>query len=141
MTPTERLLFLADALEADAANENGMRFDLGCWLMAQEHFTDEELPPRSCGTIGCAMGLACLLPEFQALGLKVRPSGAPWYRDKSEFDAAASFFDIPRGDATFLFSGDRYEDLPTREAAGELAVANRIRQYVAANFLEERPSP
>lgn len=90
---TERLRQLANLLHADAANPNGVKFDLGVWASpgdptktdeATSYKFDEPLPDLdlahfdgakvkpiqvSCNTFACALGLAALDPEFQKQGL------------------------------------------------------------------------
>lgn len=61
----ERLKLLAQKLREDAANPNGIKFEIGVW-----YGDVDGAKPVSCGTTACAMGLAALSPEFQAMGLK-----------------------------------------------------------------------
>lgn len=149
----ELLLLLASKLRENAANPTGMKFSIHAWY---RHGIDSE-NPISCNTTGCAMGLAALLPEFQALGLKPvsYKTGAPqriWdaYPKNEDYtdveltmpdgrthwgtDAASVLFDVGSAVADSLFMPDDYErtGAPTRGAAGELEVAKRL-EYLAAN--------
>ena len=42
-----------------------------------------------------------------------------------------TFFELSQREAEWLFTDDCYVGLPTTEAAGERAVAKRIRKFVA----------
>ncbi len=66
-------------------------------------------PPQAhaCGTVACALGWACLAPEFQALGLRLGNgfgSTAPEFAGLQGFTAGAAFFGISWGEAAGLFS-------------------------------------
>lgn len=131
-----RLLKLAGLLEADAKNKKGISFDLSLWGVA-----DSE-NPKSCGTRACAMGLAVVSGAFKAAGLRnfegsdsnhLTPAiGSVW-----GIEAAAILFSIHKDEAEFLFYDDNYVDDPTKGAAGERAVAKRIRQFVAGKAKPE----
>lgn len=136
MTPKERLAFLADKLEENANNPKGMKFDLSLWS-----HTERAVPKAiDCRTTGCAVGLAGLLPEFVAEGFSITgnifSTTTPRYvtdRENVEgWRAVETFFDLSPEKAGWLFTEHRYQwdDLPTKGAAGELAVANRIREYL-----------
>lgn len=141
MTGNERLLVLAAALRTNAANPTGAKFDLGTWMQ----YPADESPQINCGTVVCAVGLACILPELQAEGLswvlnhvvekgaKSMSVGHPVYDGLSSFDAVVEFFKMRLDDAEYLFYDTNYkkEGLPTIGAAAELAVAERIEKFVA----------
>lgn len=127
----ERLLRLAALLEKDAANENGLQFDLGGW-----GHTRNKAPSVSCGTQGCAVGLAAISGEFTQDGLtfyadrhydcllKIKPEYSVW----SGWDAVEHFFEISYAEAHNLFDNRFY---PTQTGSiAELAVAKRIREMV-----------
>lgn len=112
----DRLLRLADHLEAVPPE----RFNLGEW-------------ESECGTVACAIGHACRIPEFQAAGLALLPGDQwdepyPAFGDYAGFNAAASFFGIEDLDALHLFDPDEYEDDDATQAS---AVVARIRAFVA----------
>lgn len=124
-----RLLKLADLLEADAKNRKGIKFDLSVWGEVGD--ADE---PLSCGTTACAMGLAALSGSFMRAGLQHRISCGileiGFNGDWDSIRAAQELFDISREDAKDLFV--HYSRLKTTSgAAGERAVAKRIRDFVA----------
>lgn len=151
-----RMEHLRDLLRADAANPTGVRFDLGGWLAQadpdypRESRVNYELvegsltklkdpaPSMSCSTFACALGLACLDPEFQAQGLhymvRAKLGGVhawmiPAFEDHAEFNAGAAFFGISYEDAQYLFDPDCYDGTPV-EAEGELFVAKRIDDFI-----------
>lgn len=123
-----RLLKLADLLEADAKNKNGIRFDLGDWGTI-----DDETSPLSCGTTACAMGLAVVSGAFKRAGLRafsgvdltpVMPG------DAIGVAAAANLFGISYDAADWLFTPSYYGGY-TKGSVVELKVAKRIRDFVA----------
>lgn len=135
---TQRLLKLADLLEADATNPEGCKFDLDTWATYDE---DEYFPTKrkfkqlNCNTQACAVGLACLSGAFKAEGLSWRPSWeenniVPLFKRKAGFPAVEAFFGINNDAAHFLFASYQYVRLPTVGAEGERAVAKRIREFV-----------
>jgi hypothetical protein len=144
----ERLLKLADLLEADAANPIGLKFDLGVWGTTEPDDFHDDAPPAppvsiSCGTSACAMGLAVLSGAFADAGLfngsfsksrivpEMRASGA------CGFDAAAELFDIDETSANHLFDAACYPRGKRTGAEGERDVAARIREFVADNSPED----
>jgi hypothetical protein len=141
-----RLPILRDALLSDADNPKGIRFDLDFWL---GYYNDEmkttkysnlspddvlklEKPEMSCGFAACAMGLATMIPEFQAAGLRLVPCET-WlrgttmmlsYGERTGYQAAGDFFGISTDEAMELFSPQYYNE--RTGAVGERAVARRI---------------
>jgi hypothetical protein len=146
---TERLLKLADLLEADAENEKGIKFDLGMWGES----TEQE-PSQSCGTTACAMGLAAISGVFAHAGLACNwdylghVNGAPLRTMKITFNgriggvsAGASLFEISHEQSAWLFMPMNYgHGTPIQGAPGERAVANRIRDFVAGTARTEGAS-
>lgn len=138
MTPIERRLFLAEALEKNARDPNGMRFDLSVWIDGYDD--GDNLPSRSqdyaldCGTVGCAVGLAMLLPEFRAEGLMI-VNISPFFENRSQWSAVAKFFGVSIEEAQHLFSVNAY-DGPTRGADAEFAVAKRLRESCVSHTPE-----
>lgn len=136
---TDRLLKLAELLEADAVNPTGVKFDLRGW---GEAHTDLPLS-ISCNTQACAFGLAVLSGAFAEFGLSniaVHPDeiiipGMPSGADN--FQAAAELFDIGLHQAGHLFDPDFYEDGKTEGAEAELEVARRIREMVADHLASQ----
>jgi hypothetical protein len=141
----QRLLKLADLLEQDAKNKKGVKFDLHSWGQV----TDKD-EPLSCGTVCCAVGLAAVSGVFKRAGLGYRLTG-DWSGNKTLIDvtykgrcrstaiasgsfvSAMKFFDLTQREASYLFVEASYheDDIVTTHAAGERAVAKRIRQFVA----------
>lgn len=137
MTPDQRLAFLADKLDENANNPKGMRFDLEAWLADDEgipHRTGGK-PAIDCGTTGCAVGLAMLLPEFQAEGFHWNPAYfiGPEFERHSSWSAVNAFFGLNEFQSGWLFTQDAYNtfELPTKAAEGERAVAARIRDFIS----------
>jgi len=126
MLNKERLLHLAEILESDASNPTGIKFDLAIWGVGAGEM--------DCGTKGCAVGLACLHPDFKAQGLRMGRS-EPMFDGYQGWEAVDEFFGTDHLQSTLLFSDDSYADagLPTEGAEGERAVARRIREMCAEN--------
>ena len=128
-----RLLKLADLLEADAKNKNGIKFNLKTWGDVRN-----EASPLSCGTTACALGLAALSGKFRRAGLgyhiahgglQITSMGS-----SGEIGAAMEVFDLYFREALWLFLPFAYGRLPKTKAAGERIVAKRIRDFVAAKL-------
>ncbi len=124
----EKLLLLADLLDADADDPAGMVFDL-CVVTQPTRERQPAMPAqRNCGTAGCAIGLACLSPEFPELSAYSR--GMVYMDGDTETwgVAAQKVFDISHAMAEYLFGPDAYKK--TRGAEAEKMVAARIREVV-----------
>ena len=142
---SDLLLRLADLLETDAHNPKGAQFDLGVWGI---HVGEKPEDMPSCGTKACAMGLA------RARDLFIREGMLPYIKDAREpfiplfvdpqcpigfeevmvgFDAIEALFNITHEEAIWLFTGGAYkrDKIAVCEAEGELAVAARIKAFVA----------
>lgn len=129
----ERLLKLADLLDADAKNKNGIQFDLS-WFAKP---ADTKNPKVDCSTKACAVGLACLSGAFKDEGLSWtidtgRREPIPSFKDVRGIDAAKAFFGVKENAFNFLFMPGRYPEGDTG-AKAERAVAKRIRDFVAGN--------
>lgn len=126
----KRLLKLADLLEADARNKNGIKFDFLDWGKVRD-----PKKPTSCGTTACAMGLAAISGAFKRAGLTFEPANQ-LIAFKGEYGAvlgAMKVFDLNLEDASFLFTDtDGLDDL--QGAKAERAVAKRIRRFVAGKI-------
>lgn len=117
----ERLNMLSNLLKT--ANPN--HFDLGDWVDTPWS-TDEALAiPNGdlrqrvieCDTTACAVGLACMTPEFQAQGLNYKWDTAclhsalsPTFEGEESWTAVCNFFEIDRPTADRLFSHHEYAD-------------------------------
>src|SRR6185369_980034 len=105
----ERLKTLRDVIAAtpdEAVNMGTWRGDPGGWAK------DPAKP--ECGTIACMLGWACMVPEFQAAGLKFLafanvPEGfrhldfIPSYEDDISYSAGEAFFELDPGVGYALF--------------------------------------
>ena len=132
-TGKNRLLKLADLLEADAKNRKGVKFDLGLWGSTEDI---ENIPVSvSCGTTACAVGLAVVSGAFKRSGLTNGASFqgkiVPKFEGELGFEAVEKFFNLSNRESDFLFTDEYYTDDQCKGAKGERAVAKRIRQFVA----------
>lgn len=131
-----RLLKLADLLEADAKNRQGIKFDLDIVGGASDWMTDQYTPGVDCGTTACAMGLAAVSGAFKrAAGLSYKVHGFDLRptvngRDIDYISAAIKVFSISEYEAHFLFTPASYV-CAQEGAKGERFVAKRIRDFVA----------
>lgn len=138
----QRLLKLAALLEADAENNNGIKFDLEHWARPATFMgfrsvwfkkTKVEKIPVNCNMAACAIGLAVLSGAFHEDGLQgeLRADGylLPTYKGWSHWYAVRQFFGLDHSIADFLFHSDHYKVRKGKRA--ELAVAERIRDFVA----------
>lgn len=130
-TLTAEAVRLFRLLSARLRDINPDRFDLDAWY-------DKKYGNIGCGTTACAMGYACLMPEFNEVGL--RPSrrdaltaghGFPELRRGglvfSDWAAVREVFGINYHNADLLFSS-AYDESVTR--ASPVMVADRIDQFV-----------
>jgi hypothetical protein len=141
----ERLLKLADLLEADANNPKGVKFDLTAWVQKKDSdgefttfgFAKGETIPVSCGTAACAWGLAAISGAFadDGVGFDLNRNGwiSPTFNGAEDFDAAEMFFDINTNEVSYLFDPDFYPNSKLRGRKGELYVAKRVRDLAAGN--------
>lgn len=105
----ERLLLLADALRHRIPAEN---FDISDWRTRidagddydYEAVTAGELLEHKCGAAACAVGWACVLPEFVAQGLHA-DGMTPRFQHREHWDAVRKFFEISEETSDALFSG------------------------------------
>lgn len=130
---SERLLRLAAHLDTVPAGV----FDMTQWAIKAD-----------CGTVACALGHACSVPEFAAAGLRLHWSDGPYEsacvrlageNPHNGYGVASSFFDIDLQDAHHLFSPGDYLGADGNPRAGDdihpAEVAQRIREFVT----ETRP--
>jgi hypothetical protein len=129
-----RLLRLADLLEADAANKEGVKFELAGWGV------NRKGGPAviGCQTTACAVGLAVLSGAFKRAGLR-NASAAPYeivpaIGTIKGYNAVAILFEIDYLTAAWLFSEGSYPTRKQRGANAERYVAKRIRDFVAGKI-------
>lgn len=161
---TDRLLRLADLLEADANNPTGVKFDLGHWATSAEHAEALDAQeatfdviqkkrfkegikeiPVNCNTAACAMGLAAISGAFKDEGLSWtlfqcrNGTGEllPTLGTLAGFAAAARLFDIDSNTTFNLFDPSYYDVIRGKKA--ELAVADRIRSLVNGTWKPQLP--
>lgn len=144
----DRLLKLADVVEADANNPVGFKFDLATWaapILVAENPNDQQVRydsgwesdariPLDCHTAACAVGVGCLSGAFKDEGLGYEIDNgvlSPTFQGHTSFGAVREFFEIHQSDVEYLFVAEHYEAPLRKGRDGELAVAARIRQYVA----------
>jgi hypothetical protein len=121
----QRLLLLADFLEVLPID----RFDYNHWV----GLNWKGAPDLSCGTTACALGWACAMPEFQALGLQlssdtqhvaqvakvINPKlGVPDDYGDHSLEAAMVTFGLTMPEAEYLFC--------PRAAAPDLMLAHHV---------------
>lgn len=124
------------------------RFDYTQWFSDSysEESTCANLNPleHKCGSLGCAMGWASTIPEFQALGLR-SAGDTVYFNGRYGFGAAEKFFGLEYDEANFLFCPDVSsssasfdwrspgDDSTPAEVAGHirsfLSVKNDLKQY------------
>lgn len=129
----QRLLKLADLLETDAVKEDGIKFDLNVICKLSNGDRIRELPALDCGTTACAIGLWGISGQFKRNGVGYHIDGNevwPTYLGASGRSAAELFFNLSMDESYWLFIASQYPG-PTTGAAGERAVAKRIRNFVA----------
>jgi hypothetical protein len=140
----QRLLTLATELEKPAMP---IPFDMSNWY-SRPYILEEELDEHpgmapleaahNCGTSACAVGLACLMPEFQKQGLTTN-GGMPVFNGAQNWAAVCHFFDVSEYTARHLFDPEDYldgvgiDDDSDFEKITPQMVATRIREVVAKN--------
>lgn len=137
----DRLLKLAELLEADADSPKGVKFDLALWGCRDD--LSDRTRPRSikvdCGTTACAIGFACISNVFEEEGfagkLVTKNTGSgnnviPQFDGREGMGAVTEFFGIDYSEAMNLFDNYAYERHERSGKAGKLAVSRRIRGLV-----------
>lgn len=98
------------------------RFDYQTYANASE-FSEEN-----CGTSGCAAGWACLIPEFQNLGLSLDLCYiSPAFGYKRGFEALEEFFGLD-----IMESGHLFFPAPGEPKHDPVYVADKIDAFVAS---------
>lgn len=133
----DKLTTLKDLLIADAGDPNGMQFDIqyvATWAGDDDGptaFFDTTIPSRSCGTKGCAIGLASMSGAFPELAMHEFAGSYVWYNGEQipYLDAAIQLFGISFRTACWLFSPGSYGGTVSG-GRGELLVAARIDEVI-----------
>lgn len=132
----DRLRRLAKLLckqaEKEHSSKRTVKFDLIHWGESRTKLT------RSCGTTACAVGLACLTPEFQKEGLTSCGNNKrliPMFNGQRSWDAVKSFFGISYEEAKELFSYMAYSTSVGPDAA--MAISERITRFVETGKMYE----
>lgn len=154
---TDRLTKLADLLDGLPSDHFNMEY----WGRGETTASD-TLDMNACGTVACAFGWACSIPEFKEAGLSLEiyskgfrlnsylptfvtqsmsvPMGKVTYQG---YTAAEKFFEISPDETAWLFAPDRYCPEDEDEAEWDAAavkpaeVADRIRALLRG----EGPDP
>lgn len=122
----ERLQTLANHLKTIVCEE----FDLSYWYKEND-----------CGSVACAVGHGCNIPEFQNLGLRMAfdPTQTsvyfryvPRFEDKKGFNAIEAFFEISDDMAEWLFDASYYLVDHASEVTPAMVV-DRIQEVIAAS--------
>lgn len=121
---TQRLLRLADELDAIAKDERRRGFHMESW-QTKDH---DKLAP--CGFAGCAGGWATRMPEFKADGLSMNEDLEPMYEYHIGFQALRVFLGTTEFDTEYLFDPCNYEE--SFEDIKPESVAARIRELIAS---------
>lgn len=144
-----RLLKLAALLEADAKNQEGIKFDLNVIVatdtgygLESYAFEEGDKPLLDCRTAACAVGLACISGAFKNFTFEVHHGEIlPIYTNKHGThlgfgEAEIEFFGLTMDQSEFLFLSSSYPKSKRQGAIGERAVAKRIRDFVAGKITE-----
>jgi len=89
---------------------------------------------KSCGTVGCAAGWACVIPEFKVEGLRL-VCGRPTYKqhlDEGGYQAMAKVLDISSSEAYVLFSDPESYGFEKYEHVRKEMVVRRLRVVARA---------
>lgn len=84
------------------------QFDLSLWMSSDYNIQEQKALDPECKTVGCALGWACLDPEFKAQGLHLNKFNEPTFGRDTSFSAGEVFFDIGYIASSFLFSPTQY---------------------------------
>lgn len=118
-------------------------------LMAnyEEYFKIEKIPfnmhvwyagevKHACGTAACALGAACLLPQFRKQGLKLKADWVgdrrpmPTYAGERGEEAGEKFFGITKIEADCLFYPYNYRINGCYVEVTPAMVANKIQKLI-----------
>lgn len=124
------LLKLAAILRKDASRKRAIKFDMCTWGRASDERDNGHArwkPALSCGTTGCALGVAALSGQFPGLTYQKSWMGLRISHEELQgYEAAQSYFGITEPTAQFLFSHGAYPPNLRKGAEAELEVARRL---------------
>lgn len=141
----DRFIKMAELLEEDAANPEGVKFDLGLWVVPADSPNNFESYPIDttsvevdCGTAACGWGLAAISGIFKDEGvgfhiIKESSRGTvgmlvPTFDGKEGLTSAQAFFEVDKSIISKLFDTPTYDT--TKGADAERFVAQRIRYLI-----------
>lgn len=116
-----RLLRLAEFLDT----LDPTQFNIRNWVTDPDGKCAGDGAVPGCGYAGCAVGWACVLPEFVEAGLRL-VDGAPRWGNAPPED----FFGITEDEFDYLFMSGMYEDCAPEDVTPKM-VAERIREVWA----------
>lgn len=120
MANVERLQILVDGLKTVPK----AKFNLGGWRLGEG--SDVDLL-TGCGTQACAVGWACVMPEFVKEGLFFN-GYSPQVGDVTGWRAVERFFGLTEEEADLLFYQENYEEHDNIDAVIE-RIQECIREY------------
>jgi len=127
---TKRLLKLADFLEKLPRK----RFGYDTWISSPEDLlakgTEDDL--KNCGTTACALGWACVMPEFRRLGLRMVDFEPCTQTSACPLGAAQEIFGLTLDESSYLFVPNNYngwKESPLERNATAKQVARHIRKF------------
>jgi hypothetical protein len=119
MTGKERLQILHDALLVDEDRHLDMRL----WMrITIQNYVEKNY----CGSVCCALGFACTLPELQREGLNfsnfskgvgvgaIEKDLVPTFENRFGIHVATKFFEISFEHAMYAFATTYYDEPPTK---------------------------
>ncbi len=107
----KRLLKLAELLQTVPK----AKFNLNDWRRNPDRTKNGDI--HDCGTVACAIGWACAIPEFIKDGLRFEQN-SPTYKGEYSWTAVEKFFGISEKMAELLFSSFEY---PANTGPGQVA--------------------
>jgi hypothetical protein len=134
-----RLLSLAKFLRKVPREQ----FDFGIWIESSDLKTPLSL--GACGTLGCALGWASAMPEFNALGLTndglslryIPPGNKPGVHYRYDV-ASYNIFGLSHGEYFKLFCEGyklpKVKNITRDSRPGPRTIANSIAQYVFDHY-------
>ena len=129
MNTVEKLELLNEFLKNNVPEH---KFDLEDWRSSNTgnpDIKDHELL-NSCGTSACAMGWACVIPEFKKLGLEFVRGGI-CYDNNLGILAITKFFNFDFTDTTrYLFFIETYRTTEDYLDVSKWEVINRIERLI-----------